>query len=98
MGRLIIVSFLGLIALSFGNSLADDHDEAYELLRSGEILPLENILQISRERVQGYILEVELEQEDGRLIYEIEILDEKGLAWEIELDARTGEILKQEQD
>ena len=98
MGRLIIVVFISFILTGFSNSYADDHNEAYELLRSGEILPLEKILEICRKQVQGHVLEVELEHEDGQLIYEIEILDEKGLAWEIELDARTGRIIKKERD
>ena len=82
----------------FSNSFADDHDEAYELLRSGEILPLEKILEISREQVQGRVLEVELEQEDELLIYELEVLDKQGIVWEIKVDAVTGVIIEREQD
>ncbi len=98
MGRLMVVACSSVMVLGFGNSLASDHDEAYDLLRFGEILPLEEILKISRKQIQGYILEVELEHDDGQLIYEIEILDKKGITWEMELDARTGQIIKQEQD
>ncbi len=98
MGRLITVAFISLMFIAYSNSFADDHDEAYELLRSGEILPLEKILEITRERVQGRILEVELEHEDELLIYELEVLDKQGIVWEIKVDATTGIIIKQEQD
>lgn len=98
MGRLISIGILSLMVVVFSNSFADDHDEAYELLRSGEILPLEKILEISREQVQGRVLEVELEQEDELLIYELEVLDKQGVVWEIKVDAVTGVIIKQEQD
>ena len=98
MGRLISVGFLSLMVVVFSNSFADDHDEAYELLRSGEILPLEKILEISREQVQGRVLEVELEQEDELLIYELEVLDKQGIVWEIKVDAVTGVIIEREQD
>ena len=82
-----------------GHSLADDdHNKAYELLQSGDILPLEKILIISRKLVQGRILEVELEHEHGLLIYELKILDKRGIVWKIEINATTGTILKKEQD
>ena len=98
MGRLISIGFLSLMVITYSNGIADDHDEAYELLRSGEILPLEKILEISREQVQGRILEVELEHEDELLIYELEVLDKQGIVWEIKVDATTGTIIEKEQD
>lgn len=98
MGRLILVGFISLMVMGYSNSFADDHDEAYELLRSGEILPLEKILEITREQVQGRILEVELEHEDELLIYELEVLDKQGIVWEIKVDATTGTIIEKEQD
>lgn len=98
MGRLVIIGFISLITMSHSNGFADDHDEAYELLRSGEILPLEKILEISRKQIQGRVLEVELEQEDKLLIYELEVLDNQGIVWEIKVDAKTGSIIKLEQD
>ncbi len=81
-----------------GYSFADDHDEAYDLLRSGKILSLEKILKIARKQIQGIILEVELEYEKKILIYELEVLDKKGIVWEIKLNATTGAIIKKEQD
>ncbi len=84
--------------MGYSNSFADDHDEAYELLRSGEILPLEKILEISREKVKGKILEVELEYENKLLIYELEVLDKQGIVWEIKVNATTGTIIDKEQD
>lgn len=98
MGRLIIAGLICIIVMGYNNSFADDHDKAYELLRSGEILPLEKILEFTRKQVQGRILEVELEHEDDLLIYELEVLDKQGVVWEIKVDATTGLIIKQEQD
>ena len=98
MGRLISIGLISFLVMGYSNSFAEDHDEAYELLRSGEILPLEKILEISRKQVQGRILEVELEHEDDLLIYELEILDKEGVVWEIKVDASTGTIIEKEQD
>lgn len=71
----------------------DDHIEARRLLDSGEILSLEVILENVRLTHPGKIFEIELEREDGRIIYEVEILGEDGIVEEIYIDARTGKLL-----
>lgn len=99
MGRLILASFISLIIFSYSSGFSDeDHDEAYELLRSGKILPLDKILEITRKQVQGRVIEVELEREGNRIIYELEVLDKKGVVWEMKVDAVTGFIFKKEED
>jgi uncharacterized membrane protein YkoI len=44
------------------------------------------------------LLEAELEAEDGIFVYEIELLTADGVARELELDARDGRLLKDEED
>ncbi|WP_313086799.1 PepSY domain-containing protein [Pseudomonas sp.] len=76
-----------------------DQDEALRLRREGLILPLENLLQPALARYPGArLLEAELEQEDDRYVYEIELLTADGVARELELDARDGRLLKDEED
>jgi len=75
-----------------------DHDAARKAFERGEILPLSDILKRLQKTAPGEVLEVELEREDGRLIYEIEILERSGRVLEYEIDARTGDILKVEGD
>ena len=76
----------------------DDHDEAKRLLQSGDILSLEAILERLQPTYPGKILEVELERENGRIIYEIELLAEDGVVYKIEVDAKTGEVLRRKVD
>lgn len=79
--------------------LADnDHVEARRLLDSGEILSLEVILENVRQTHPGKIFEIELEREDGRIIYEAEILGENGIVEKIYIDARTGKLLTDRED
>lgn len=76
-----------------------DQDEALRLRREGLIQPLESVLQQAMARHPGArLLEAELEEEDGVYVYEIELLTADGVARELELDARDGRLLKDEED
>lgn len=87
------------VALLAGISIADDdHVEARRLMRAGTILPLEAIIESIQKQQPGRILEVELEREHGRYIYEIDLLDGAGVVWEMKVDAITGKPLKTEQE
>lgn len=95
--RLEPVKWLAALLLTLlASAPRADQDRAYELARSGEILPLEQVLQHQRRDRPGRILEVELEQEEGRPVYELELLDAKGQVWELHYDAVSGERLESE--
>ncbi len=86
----------GLAALLLTGTVAqadDDHDRALEALREGRILPLERIAQTARERFDGEILDVELEDEDGGFRYELKLMGTDGRIWKLEYDAATGALL-----
>ena len=87
-----------LITLPFASGARDlDHDEALRLRREGAILPLEQMLVVALERYPGAVLlEVELEEERGVLVYEVELVTAQGVVRELELDAHTAELLKDE--
>lgn len=96
-------SILALLAgfLSAEPSLARDldQDEALRLRREGVILPFEQMMkELEQQHPGSTLLEAELEEEDGVLVYEVEILTLKGVVRELELDARNGAILKDEED
>ena len=96
---LTTVMVLVVLMLAAVFALADeDHLEARRLMESGSIQPLETILERVRAQRPGRILEVELEEEDRRYVYEIELLDESGQVWELKMNAVTGEILEQERE
>ena len=66
-------------AVLSGIALAEeDHLQARRLVEAGEIRPLEEILEQVRLQRPGHILEVELEKDKERFIYEIELLDDTG--------------------
>ncbi|MEQ8289052.1 MAG: PepSY domain-containing protein [Gammaproteobacteria bacterium] len=73
-------------------------DEIKQLKDSGNIMPLESILQLVQKNYEGRIIEVELDKEDKTYVYEIELVDDNNIVWELEVDAATGKVLKREQD
>ena|SRR5687768_9551168 len=75
-----------------------DQAIARKLRSSGQILPLEKIHTKAKTIKAGKILETELESKNGQYIYEIELLDDKGIVWEIKLNAKTGQLIKLEED
>ncbi|SOC37643.1 uncharacterized membrane protein YkoI [Rhizobium subbaraonis] len=75
-----------------------EHYEAREALRKGEVLPLDRIIEVVRKQFQGDIIEIEFERNDGKYVYEIEIIDPSGRVVEVEVDAKTAEILDGEDD
>ena len=75
-----------------------DHDRAREALRRGEAAPLSEILPAVEARLGARVIEVELERDDGRLIYEFALIAPDGRILEAEVDARSGAILEVEAD
>lgn len=76
----------------------DDHIEAKRLLNSGEIMALDDILKIIRQTFPGKLLEVELEIENGKIVYEIEILGADGIVKEVYINAKTGKLISIKED
>ncbi|MGD9510904.1 MAG: PepSY domain-containing protein [Geminicoccaceae bacterium] len=90
---------LGLVGASAAvRADQDDQDRALEAVRRGEILPLSTILGRLRTIDQGQMLEVELEHERGRWIYEVKTLSADGVVRKRVLDARTGALLSPHED
>ncbi len=96
---------VALVLLAFCSGLAArdlGQDEALRLRQKGVIAPLEHLLGPAFERYPGAkLLDAELEEHKDRpvrFIYEIELLTVEGVVREIELDANTGQLLKDKED
>lgn len=74
-------------------------DEALHLREQGVILPLAQLTEQALARHPGAtLLEVELEKEHGRYVYEIELVLPGGQVRELEFDATGGDLLKDKED
>lgn len=94
---------IAAVLLAFGCSPANaddkqDHEAARAALARHEILPLPRILAIAAQRLPGDVVKVELDREKGQFIYELKILGGDGQMREIEIDAKSGAVLKIERD
>ena len=94
----IIIFSVSLLFVSPATMASKDHLEARQLQASGNILPLQQLIDIIREHQPGTVIELELEYKHKRVIYEVEILSDDGHVTKLLIDAQTGEILSTKED
>lgn len=93
--------WLGVLALLVGglalqpawSGSKDDHNRARQAVQAGQVLPLRSVLERLEREHPGQVMEVELEQEEGRWIYEVKLLQPQGQLVKLKLDARTAALL-----
>ena len=74
-------------------------DEALRLRDAGTIVSFEKLNATALTKHPGSnITETELEEEYGKYIYQVEMRDPQGIEWDLELDAVSGQVLKDHQD
>ncbi|MCX2900048.1 PepSY domain-containing protein [Pseudomonas mandelii] len=90
-----------LIAITASIAQARDlgPDEALRLRDAGTIVSFEKLNATALTKHPGStITETELEEEYGKYIYQVEMRDPQGVEWDLELDAVSGQVLKDHQD
>ena len=76
----------------------DDSPEMQaKLAKKAKISP-EQARKIATDKVAGTIVEEELERENGKLVYSIEIRDANQKVYDVEVDAKTGAIVNVEEE
>lgn len=93
---LFLVMVAGTISITPLPADDDHRHQRGNWIEHEKVLPLEQILALHRERIQGRLLDLEVEQAHGKIIYEVEYMDSRGVVHEIHIDARTGALLKEE--
>ncbi|NMX71020.1 PepSY domain-containing protein [Pseudomonas sp. WS 5059] len=101
MKNLTAIVAASIIALTTGLAQARDlgPDEALKLRDAGTIQSFEKLNAAAlAKHPGGTVHETELEQEYGKYIYQVDLRDAQGVEWDVELDAVTGQVLKDHQD
>ena len=94
----VIVSVAALLCLLTAGLADSDHDMARRLKKMGNIVPLERILDTLGETRDVRILEINLRERAGRLIYHVEYIDPSGVVIERQYDAQSGALLQTRED
>lgn len=89
---------LTAISLASGIGLMACASQQPMPLDSAERMTLEAATEIALKNLPGEILESELDNEEGPLAYDFEILKADGSIWEIEINAIDGTVLNIEED
>ncbi|WP_260961933.1 PepSY domain-containing protein [Pseudomonas citri] len=92
-----IAIFMTVSGLAHARDLTAD--EAQKLQDAGTILSFEKLNATALAKHPGAtVTDTELEAEYGKYVYQVELRDTEGIDWDLELDAVTGEVLKNHQD
>jgi len=71
--------------------------DALSLVDSGKVLPVSKIISLHPDLAGSNLLDIEFEREDdGTLIYKFEVLKDERLVIELEINAATGQLVREE--
>ncbi|WNM62128.1 PepSY domain-containing protein [Candidatus Nitrospira neomarina] len=92
-------SLLGTLALllsSVGLAMSHDGKDKAAVANLTTSVTMEEAINTATTQFPGKLLEAEMESEDGKVIYEVEIVNAAGEIREFEIDAQSGKILSSE--
>ena len=74
-------------------------DEVVRLYKAGTFMDFDKLNKLASDKHPGFTIhDTELENHAGRYVYQVELRDAKNVEWDVDLDAKTGEVLKDLQD
>lgn len=95
---LAIALLLAAGLMPLASQAESDHDRARAALQAGEILPLPVVLERVAIEHPGNVLEVDLEREKNRWVYELKILQSGGGLLKLEVDAKDASVIKRREE
>jgi uncharacterized membrane protein YkoI len=93
----LVIAILFAAPLVHAGDDVPDHERARAALEAGEIVPLGEILELAQAEDPGQPIEVELEREDGRWIYEVELITTDGRMVKTSWDAKSKKLLERQE-
>ena len=91
---LLTACALALPALPVAAHDHDEHERARQALEQGRVLPLTSVIAKVEREHPGQVVKIEFEEDDGRYIYEIRLLQRDGRMAKLKVDAVDGRVLK----
>lgn len=95
------LTLAGLLSLAMTSAAFADRDDLREMQQKAEAFDLISVDQakdIATKTKPGYVDDVDLEGTGMGYKYEVEVADKNGIEWDIDIDAKTGEVLNVKRD
>lgn len=80
------------------NKEKQDPNEQAKLQREATITQEQATNSVSQKYTDGTVKEVELEDEDGSVVYGVHVVAKDGKSYDVKVDAKTGKIMKSEDE
>lgn len=77
---------------------ADDEAEMRAVSLAAGLITPEQAIERALAAKPGTVVDVDLDHKRGKHYYEVEIIDAQGIEWEIDVDAKGGEIRRTKRD
>jgi len=94
----ILVTLGGVWVAHETGLIHGERSVARKLQKAAQILSLEEIHAKALAAKPGRIIETDFEIKGERYTYEVDILDAHGVFWEVEINARTGELVRMKEE
>ncbi|MGE5504562.1 MAG: PepSY domain-containing protein [Actinomycetota bacterium] len=92
--KIACILALTMAAAALPARAESDHDRARRAVQAGEVLPLQRILDKAQADYGGQFVGAELEDEEGRMVYEIILITPEGRVTKLHYDARDGSLIR----
>ncbi len=93
---MIVPILIGGVLLMWGWAQSSEGLRAQEHGMTTATVSLEEAIGKAKAKFPGQVLETELESEEGKAVYEIEIASAASVVTEVKVDAQSGEVLSSE--
>ena len=101
MKKLVIGSLAAVLIISGGigiNALADDDNLNLSKTQSEKLIGFEKAKEVALNEAKGTIESIDLEKNNGKIFYEIDINGEKSKEFEVRVDAYNAKVLNVKED
>ncbi|RBP92397.1 putative membrane protein YkoI [Cytobacillus firmus] len=75
----------------------DDNDQSEKEVNGENVISEQKAIEIAEKEVNGTMKEIDIDEDNGQILYEVELQTNKGEA-DVDIDAETGKVLKVELD
>ncbi|HXF93587.1 MAG TPA: PepSY domain-containing protein [Nitrospiraceae bacterium] len=92
---IMAVTVIGSLLAFHTSAWSDDKGKVSELVKDAKV-SIDQAIKTASEKVQGTVVEAELEKKHGKTVWEVEIVGADNKVTEVHIDAATGDVIDTE--